>query len=403
MELTSTFGVVESWNEWDSLREVWVGTLENKNLELPTEDAAHRKASNYQKYKWPLRAPLNVTSALSEAKVQLDNYVETLKGEGIIVQRPTVFPTNESLKTPLWTIDRMGGFTCPRDVFFVAGKQVIEAPMSLKSRYFENLAWRDLMMTYYTADPRMRWTCAPKPKLIDSSFEAEGEVGKPTNHEIFFDAADARRFGKDVFFQAHYGTANELGREWVKRELRAGGLRVQDAEFGEFHFTHIDARLTPVDVGLAFHSTMDKPSEHMVQLFKENEWNLIDAGNRLDCRCTGDNCTAGIHLNVTTLGPGVCIVEEREKKLIDIMRSEGCDVIPIPFSAAYPFGGSLNCFSLDVYRHGFAAKSYFPTLDRKEEQDVAKRESEEETKRKRLAEGYTPRRAAKRACYAKAS
>merc|ERR1719203_1884014 len=124
-----------------------------------------------------------------------------------------------------------------------------------------------------------------------------------------------------------------------------------------------------------FHSSMDKPSEAMRKLFKENEWNLIDAGNRLDCRCTSDNCAPGIHLNMLVIAPKVMIVEENEKKLIDALREEGCDVIPIPFSAAYPWGGSLNCFTLDIYRHGPAAKSYFPTLDRKAEQEEAKIEA----------------------------
>jgi hypothetical protein len=31
----SGFGIVESWNEWDTLREVWVGSLEHKNLTAP--------------------------------------------------------------------------------------------------------------------------------------------------------------------------------------------------------------------------------------------------------------------------------------------------------------------------------------------------------------------------------
>lgn len=268
--------------------------------------------------------------------------------------------------------------------------------MSWRSRYFENLAWRDLMMSYYTADPRMRWSCAPKPKLLDSSFGADGEVGKPTNDEIFFDAADARRFGKDVFFQAHYGTANHLGRDWVRRELTASGLRVQDAEFEEFHFSHIDARLTPVDEGLAFYSGIDRPSKAMLDLFKENEWNLVNAGTRQDCRCTSDNCAPGIHLNVLTIAPKVMIVEENERKLIDLLREEGCDVIPIPFSAAYPWGGSLNCFTLDIFRHGPAAKSYFPTLDRKAEQDAEKAEAQAAAQKKRLAEGFVPREAKSR-------
>merc|ERR1719436_1560016 len=109
----------------------------------------------------------------------------------------------------------------------------------------------------------MRWTCAPKPKLVETSYCTSGDVGKTTNEEIFFDAADSRRFGKDVFFQAHYGTTSDLGREWVRRELRASGLRVYDAEFEQFHYSHLDARISPVDEGLCFYSGMDPPSKEM--------------------------------------------------------------------------------------------------------------------------------------------
>merc|ERR1712048_1006508 len=76
--------------------------------------------------------------------------------------------------------------------------------------------------------------------------------------------------------------------------------------------------------------------------------------------------------SVLTIGPGVCIVEENEKTLIKLMKEEGCDVIAIPFSACYPFGGALNCFTLDIYRHGPEGKCYFPSLDEKQERDSAK-------------------------------
>jgi glycine amidinotransferase len=391
MPAVSSFGVVESWNEWDTLREVWVGTLEHKNLTPASEAPVARKLKSYARYQWPLQNPLDDEACLAEAKQQLENYVKVIEGEGIVVKRPKPFPTDEELKTPLWSIDRMSGFTCPRDVFFVAGKQVIEAPMSARARYFENLGWRDLLMSYYNSDPRMRWSCAPKPMLLETSYGSNGEPGRLTNDEIFFDAADARRFGKDIFFQAHYGTANHLGREWVRRELQAGGLRVQDCEFESFHYSHLDARLTPVDEGLAFYSSMDPPTKEIQALFKENEWNLVNADVREGCRCTSDQCAPGIHLNVLTIAPRVMIVEESEKKLIKLFQEEGCDVIAIPFSACYPFGGALNCFTLDIYRQGPAAKSYFPTLDRKAEQDEAKAEAMADAQRKRLAEGFTPR------------
>lgn len=388
------YGVVESWNEWDQLREVWVGSLEHKSLDPPTEPAVARKVACYKKYNWPLRdGHSSDAGCLAEAKTQLDNYVKILKQEGIVVQRPSPFPTQEEIKTPLWSIDRMGGFTCPRDVYFVAGKQIVEAPMSWRSRYFEHLAWRDLVMSYYTADPRMRWSVAPKPKLIDSSFGSAEEERTIRNTEIFFDAADSRRFGKDVFFQSAH-TANDLGRDWVRRELASQGTRVQDFNFESYHhFSHIDARITPVDDGLCFFSGSDRPTPEMFELFKENEWNFIDAGAREDCRSTSDQCAPGIHLNMLIIAPRVCIVEASEKKLMKILTEEGCDVIPVDFSCAYPFGGSLNCYTLDIYRHGPSQKSYFPTLDIKAERDEARAHEIAETQKRRLVQDFVPRAA----------
>mmetsp|Transcript_40025 Transcript_40025/g.95588 ORF Transcript_40025/g.95588 Transcript_40025/m.95588 type:complete len:374 (+) Transcript_40025:55-1176(+) len=369
-----SLGVVESWTEWDRLREVWVGSLENKSLDAPQEPAVARKMACYQKYNWPVRDRLQDADCLAEAKKQLDNYIEVLKQEGIIVQRPKVFDTQVEIKTPMWSVERMSGFTCPRDLFFVAGKQVIEAPMSWRCRYFEHLAWRDLLMSYYKSDPRMRWSAAPKPMLVDDSFGGEGEERSIRNSEIFFDAADSRRFGRDVFFQSAH-TANDLGREWVRRELAAQGVRVQDFDFqSQQHFSHIDARLTPVDEGLCFYSSMDPPTDAMLQLFRENEWNILDAGFREDCRSTSDQCAPGIHLNVLTIAPKVCIVEKNEKKLIKLLSDEGCDVLPIEFSACYPWGGALNCYTLDIHRDGPAQKSYFPTLDMQAERQAAKSE-----------------------------
>ena len=76
----------------------------------------------------------------------------------------------------------------------------------------------------------MRWSAAPKPMLLDSSFGAEGEAGDVTsrvvaqvamrttpvkertirNSEIFFDAADSRRFGKEPQLRVRCGPASPV-------------------------------------------------------------------------------------------------------------------------------------------------------------------------------------------------
>eukprot|EP00747_Dinoflagellata_sp_TGD_P069724 gnl/TRDRNA2_/TRDRNA2_156255_c1_seq1.p1 gnl/TRDRNA2_/TRDRNA2_156255_c1~~gnl/TRDRNA2_/TRDRNA2_156255_c1_seq1.p1 ORF type:complete len:259 (-),score=46.17 gnl/TRDRNA2_/TRDRNA2_156255_c1_seq1:93-812(-) len=226
--------------------------------------------------------------------------------------------------------------------------------------------------------------------LTDDSYGSPEDVLTIKNTELFFDAADCRRFGKDIFFHTAH-TANALGRDWARRELAASGLRVQDFDFETPHYTHIDARITPICEDLCLYSFADSPTKDMLALFKENEWNMMGVDPRQDCRSDQDNCSPGIHLNMLTIAPKVCICEENEKKLIKLLREEGVDCIPIPFSAAYPFGGALNCFTLDILRHGPTAKSYFPTLDRKAEQDEARKEASRAAQKRKMEESYVPR------------
>lgn len=363
----SSNGIVNSWNEWDPLREVIVGSLDNKPNKGPLEPATINKYGNATKYKNTIT--YTVEDEMAEAKACLVNYVNLLKKEGINVVRPDVRDFSTQIVTPTFTSAGENGITCPRDVFTVFGNHLIEAPMSWRSRYFENQSYRSLMMNYMTHDPRLRWECAPKPLLTDPSFG--GPMTLDRQQEILFDAADMRRFGKDVFAQdAH--TMNTRGIEWVSRTLKHDGLRVHTMDWAitEEHqypsFSHLDAKITPVDEDMLLWSSGEQLSEKQLNFFKENEWKLMECAPRQQCVSLEDQCGRGINLNMLVISPSTVMVEEGEHKLIKSLREEGIDCIPLKFAPAYRYGGSLNCYTLDIYREG-NCKSYFPTLDRLEE------------------------------------
>lgn len=356
--------VVNSWNEWDNLREVMVGSLENKPNKGPLEPATQNKFGNSSKYNNEIT--YTCKDDMAEAKECLANYVRLLKKEGINVVRPETRDFSKEIITPTFSSPSENGITCPRDVFTVFGNHIIEAPMSWRSRYFENQCYRSLMMDYMTRDPRMRWTCAPKPLLTDASFA--GPLTLDRQQEILFDAADMRRFGKDVFCQdAH--TMNTRGIDWVSRTLKHDGFRVHtvDWKITEEHpvpsFSHLDAKITPVDEDMLLWSTGEELSEKQLNFFVENDWKVLEAGTRQQCVSPEDQCGRGIHLNMLTISPSTVMVEEGETKLIKSLREEGIDCIPLKFAPAYRYGGSLNCYTLDIHRDG-NCKSYFPTLDR---------------------------------------
>ena len=53
--------------------------------------------------------------------------------------------------------------TCPRDSLLVIGDEIIEAPMSWRSRYFETRPYKPLLNEYFRSGAR--WTIAPKPTM----------------------------------------------------------------------------------------------------------------------------------------------------------------------------------------------------------------------------------------------
>lgn len=128
-------------------------------------------------------------------------------------------------------------------------------------------------------------------------------------------------------------------------------------------FSHLDAKITPVDEDMLLWTMAEAPSQKTLNLFRENDWKTIEVPARQICTSKNDLTGRGIHLNMLAISPSTVIVEAGEQNLINCLREEGVDCIPIKFAPAYRYGGGLNCFTLDVHRDG-NMKSYFPTLER---------------------------------------
>ena len=64
-------------------------------------------------------------------------------------------------------------------------------------------------------------------------------------------------------------------------------------------------------------------------------------------------------MNVLVLDPKTVCVEASEVHQLEQMDKLGFEVIPVPFSDAYPFGGGLHCATADVYRDG-RCEDYLP-------------------------------------------
>lgn len=352
--------VVNSYNEWDPLKEVIVGCVEGAVVpKLEPALLTNTSPQNlwfFQKYGGQ-PFPQELVEAASK---ELNEFCQVLEAEGVTVRRPDRIDFSQTYKTPDF---EASGFyaTMPRDVLIVVGNEIIEAPMAWRSRFFEYRAYRSLMVEYLRRGAK--WTPAPKPSMSDKFYDLEyatkpidqryalTEKGQFVTGELepSFDAADIVRFGRDLFVQRSHVT-NEIGITWLKRHL-GDQFRVHVVKFPDLNPMHIDASLVPLRPGLA----LVNPARRCIQteLFKKAGWELVDAApSTLPDNWPMYMCSSWVCMNILSLDPETIFVEKQEEPMQKLLKDLGFKVIPVDFRHVYTFGGSFHCVTCDVRRDG---------------------------------------------------
>ena len=105
------------------------------------------------------------------------------------------------------------------------------------------------------------------------------------------------------------------------------------------------------------------PIDDTIVLFEENNWKVVWAPAPVRGNYSRTvEVSNWVSMNVFNVNEDTIICEEREKPMIEFLKSFGFRVIALPFANVYPFGGSFHCCTLDIRRTG-SLQSYFPNLD----------------------------------------
>jgi len=377
--------MVNSWNEWDPLKRVVVGRPEGTCIPAPNPGWWHNlPPAGFPTGAWG-RFPEQM---VEDANEQMDYFVSVMEKRGITVDRITIHQSMKDgrpISTPDWAQLNQHGANNTRDLFLPVGNEIMEATCCRRSRWYEYLNMRPVLEQYFKEDPDFIWTSAPRPRLTDESYEDlyyynlfnvwtdeekneklhKGEF-QLTEKEPLWDAADACRFGKDIFWQLSAVT-NRSGMDWLKRYWSRRGIRIHEIQCeGDYHPVHIDVNLTPIRPGLAIYNPAKSPfTPEFWDLMKKNDWELIPAAeptwvHQIPC-CLYDvyKQKSWISMNTFSLGPNTVCVESHETAYCEQLDKLGVEVVPIPYEKVTPFGGALHCTTLDVHREG-DCEDYFP-------------------------------------------
>lgn len=345
--------IVQSWNEWDPLELVLVGTARQARVSRPDPSL---RAVAFAQLDDMMKIPSGAypEQVIEEAEEDLELLCDEFRRLGIEVRRPDCFPTQNLHGTPFWQTDSQY-FFCPRDSVLIVGDTIIETPMPLRSRFFETYAYRSIFIEAFEAGAK--WMTAPKPLLSADSYHSVAQAGVPTlkNDEICFDAANVLRCGKDLFYLVS-NSGNMKGAKWLQSVL-GSQFRVHPLE-GIYSYMHLDSTISFLAPGLVLLNPSRINKDNIPEALKK--WDIIWCPEPVDIGYYKpyENASTWIGMNLLMVRPDLAMVEKNQVELIKRLEAKGIDVIPTQMRHQRTLGGGAHCVTLDLRRTG-SLESYF--------------------------------------------
>lgn len=368
-----------SHNEWDPLEEVIVGDgippdlpLLDYTFKLFFHDNIYGKVENTA-YEGPAGQSQHLINKqhIEEHKEDLDNFAEVLKELGITVKRPKVPKKIIKVKTPHW---ESTNHVClnVRDLTLIIGDQIIETSSTCRWRYHETDYMKYLFMNYFKQGAR--WSKAPGPLMLDSSFDVSYVNKTPgareyyeelrSNNlddmdmglEIMFDAANCMRLGTHIIMNC----SNEnqwLGAQWLQKHL-GDTYTVWPVEVCD---SHIDTSFVPLRPGLMLLDRKDVldrlpgPLQKWDVIYNPKQYDNPPAyeGNSLPL------ASDAIDINLLMINPNLAVCQERNiKQLQPLLKPYNIECIPVRIRHDMIFAGGHHCVTLDIRRKG-TLQNYF--------------------------------------------
>lgn len=304
--------MINSKNEWDPLEKVIVGSATNANW--PSDDPVF--AEEGKKTSWtetPVPSGPVPQWIIDEANRELDILAGTLAYEGITVYRPK----------ELDFVARNGMYNyCPRDRMLIYGDTLIDVNMMYPCRNQEIEA------------------------LYRLTAEARNILTMPRNSGMVLDAANICRLGDTLLF-LQSPSGNISAYYWLKEKFPKVNIELCNFYSG----VHIDSTIVPLREGLVLLNGSRVNEDNCPKAFKD--WERIYIRDEDIVEQDFYNypyASKWIALNMLSINPETVVIDAKQKRLREILKSKGIDSIPLTLSHSRTLGGGFHCTTLDTKR-----------------------------------------------------
>ena len=302
--------MISSYNEWDRLRRVVVGSATDANW--PTYDPVFSKESEKTTWKeTPVpRGPVS-QRIIDEANEDLDLLATTLMSMGVEVLRPTDFNFQAH--------DGMYNY-CPRDRLLVHGSTIVDPAMMYPCRDMELQCYHD---------------------IVD---EAANYLFMPRHEGMTLDAANVCRLGDKMLF-LESASGNRAAYNWLCMQFPDVTIELCNFYAG----VHIDSTIVPVREGLVLLNGSRVHHDNCPKAFRG--WHKIYVHDvAAQDFYQYPYASKWIGLNMLVLDEETVIVDAAQTDLIKSLENWHFTVIPLTLTHSRTLGGGFHCVTLDTRR-----------------------------------------------------
>lgn len=302
--------IISSYNEWDPLKEIVVGSATHANW--PLNDPVFSQES--KKTLWretPVPSGPVPQWIIDEANEDLQALADTLTGMGVTVHRPS--PMNFQAHDGMYNY-------CPRDRLIIAGDTVVDCAMMYPCRDMEIQCLYDVVVS------------------------ADYFISMPRRKGMVLDAANVCRLN-DTWLYLNSDSGNTAALNWLREQFPE--INIEECNF--YAGVHIDSTVVPLREGLVLLNGARVTEETCPKAFKT--WDKIYVDEVVEQGFYQyPYASKWIAMNMLVVDPQTVIVDKHQTELMRKLEQWGFTCIPLELRHSRTLGGGFHCVTLDLLR-----------------------------------------------------